>query len=120
MKKSVKMNMVGNMAKVEPLPAQTADELIYDLPASNTAVTPVTLSSGTPMLPAPIIKIPFTNQLTPETFLRLKQFECWGGMEIQDILEEALTAFFADKPEADRELPIKAKEKLRKKLPNLK
>ena len=40
-------------------------------------------------------------------------------MEIQDILEEALTAFFAGKPEADRELPAKAKEKLKKKLPNL-
>ena len=106
------MNMIANMAKVSSVPAQAADELIYGLPAT------------TPPLPAerPVvaaIKIPFTNQLTPETFLRLKQFECWGGMEIQDILEEALNAFFAGKPEADRELPAKAKEKLRKKLPNL-
>jgi len=106
--------MVANMAKIESLPAQTADELIYDLSASAPAIS-------TPSSPVatPVAKIPFTNQLTPNTFLRLKQFECWGGMEIQDILEEALTAFFEDKPEADRELPAKAKEKLRKKLPNI-
>lgn len=141
MKKSAKMNMVASMAKVEALPAQTADELIYDLAPSPAIASP----AATPTLPksapktkstpaaaapaptpepvapaAPTVKIPFTNQLTPETFLRLKQFECWGGMEIQDILEEALTQFFSDKPEADRELPAKAKERLRKKLPNIK
>lgn len=106
--------MVVNMAKVESLPAQAADDLIYDLPASAQAT-----SKPSSPVAVPVAKIPFTNQLTPETFLRLKQFECWGGMEIQDILEEALTAFFEGKPEADRELPAKAKEKLRKKLPNI-
>ena len=105
------MNMIANMAKVSSVPAQAADELIYGLPAA-----PPTVPAERPV---PAVKIPFTNQLTPETFLRLKQFECWGGMEIQDILEEALNAFFQGKPEADRELPAKAKEKLRKKLPNL-
>jgi hypothetical protein len=108
-----KVNMIAHMAKASAMPAQAADELIYDLPVA------------APSLPVPqeepkaTVKIPFTNQLTPETFLRLKQFECWGGMEIQDILEEALNAFFKGKPEANRELPAKAKEKLRKKLPNL-
>lgn len=117
MKKTGKMNMVANMAKVEPLPAQAADEMIYNLP---TAPTPsVSSQASTPGTTLSVAKIPFTNQLTPQTFLRLKQFECWGGMEIQDILEEALTAFFEGKPEADRDLPAKAKEKLRKKLPNL-
>ena len=135
MKKSAKMNMVASMAKVESLPAQTADELIYDLAPSPATTAPAALPKAAPVpkatpTPAPVpapepvaastTKIPFTNQLTPETFLRLKQFECWGGMEIQDILEEALTAFFADKPEADRELPAKAKDRLRKKLPNIK
>lgn len=103
--------MIANMAKAASVPAQAADELIYDLPAATSALPPERPVTG--------VKIPFTNQLTPETFLRLKQFECWGGMEIQDILEEALNAFFQGKPEADRELPAKAKEKLRKKLPNL-
>jgi len=115
--------MVANMGKVEGLPAQTADELIYALtpsPAVPAAPSvPVAAAAAPVSSPVSVAKIPFTNQLTPETFLRLKQFECWGGMEIQDILEEALTAFFAGKPEADRELPAKAKEKLRKKLPNL-
>ena len=117
MKKSGKVNMIANMAKVGPVPSQAADALIYDLPATEsiTAMPPVTA-----VVEVPKLKVPFTNQLTPETFLRLKQFECWGGMEIQDILEEALTAFFQGKPEADRELPAKAKDRLRKKLPNLK
>ena len=118
MKKTGKVSMIGNMAKVESVPAQIADALLYDLPAQTIASTTVSASGKQPEVT--ICKVPFTNQLTPDTFLRLKQFECWGGMEIQDILDEALTAFFAGKPEADRELPIKAKEKLRKKLPNLK
>lgn len=111
MKKTSKVNMVANMAKAENLPSQAMDEVIYDLPQRQSP------ASSPP--PTTVAKIPFTNQLTPNTFLRLKQFECWGGMEIQEILEEALTAFFSDKPEADRELPVRAKEKLRKKLPNL-
>lgn len=117
MKKSTKVSMIGNMAKVESVPALAADALLYDLPSQ-----PTTISASTVITQQPEVvptKVPFTNQLTPHTFLRLKQFECWGGMEIQDILEEALTAFFAGKPEADRDLPPKAKEKLRKKLPNL-
>lgn len=117
MKKSNKVNMVGNMAKVESVPALAADALLYDLP-NQFATAPV--SSKGPIRPEGVVaKVPFTNQLTPATFLRLKQFECWGGMEIQDILDEALTAFFADKPEADRELPAKLRDKLSKKLPNL-
>jgi len=117
MKKPGKVSMIGNMAKVESVPALRADALLYDLPSQ------LNVSSSDVVTQQPeavVTKVPFTNQLTPNTFLRLKQFECWGGMEIQDILEEALTAFFAGKPEADRELPAKAKEKLRKKLPNLK
>lgn len=117
MKKSGKMNMIGNMTKVESVPAQAADALLYDL--GNQSISGQ--STAVPILvkETAVAKVPLTNQLTPDTFLRLKQFECWGGMEIQDILEEALTAFFAGKPEADRELPAKAKEKLKKKLPNL-
>lgn len=117
MKKSGKVSMIGNMAKVASVPAQAADALLYDLPAQPTAAA----AAAPPARAREALgaKVPFTNQLTPATFLRLKQLECWGGMEIQEILEEALTAFFAGKPEADRDLPAKAKEKLRKKLPNL-
>jgi hypothetical protein len=117
MKKTGKVNMIGNMTKVESVPAQAADALLYDLTTKATPSHGIT--TPLPTKEVAVAKVPFTNQLTPDTFLRLKQFECWGGMEIQDILEEALTAFFADKPEADRELPAKAKEKLKKKLPNL-
>lgn len=116
-KKSTKVSMIGNMAKVESVPALAADALLYDLPSQPTSLSNPTVITQQPEVAT--TKVPFTNQLTPDTFLRLKQFECWGGMEIQDILEEALTAFFAGKPEADRELPAKVKEKLRKKLPNL-
>ena len=110
--------MTGNLAKLEAIPAQAADALLYDLPVQAGATAAGGSTSGRPTA-AVSTKVPFTNQLMPGTFLRLKQFECWGGMEIQDVLEEALTAFFAGKPEADRELPAKAKEKLRKKLPGL-
>lgn len=117
MKKSIKVSMVGNMAKVESVPALVADALLYDLPNQ---IDSAPVPNKGPLRPEGVVsKVPFTNQLTPATFLRLKQFECWGGMEIQDILEEALTAFFAGKPEADRDLPAKLKEKLSKKLPNL-
>ena len=117
MKKSNKVSMVGNMAKVESMPALVADALLYDLPNQ---IDSAPVPNKGPLRPEGVVsKVPFTNQLTPATFLRLKQFECWGGMEIQDILEEALTAFFAGKPEADRDLPAKLKEKLSKKLPNL-
>ena len=118
MKKPNKVSMVGNMVKVESVPALAADALLYDFP-NQPAMAPD--SNRGPLRSGGIAaKVPFTNQLTPATFLRLKQFECWGGMEIQDILEEALTGFFAGKPEADRELPAKLREKLSKKLPNLK
>ncbi|UOQ69195.1 hypothetical protein [Hymenobacter volaticus] len=70
-----KVNMIANMAKASAVPAQAADELIYDLPAA-TPPTPVEQ-------PVAGIKIPFTNQLTPETFLRLKQFECWGAWKFK-------------------------------------
>lgn len=117
-KRSGKVSMTGNLAKLKAIPAQDADALLYDLPGQIGAAA----AGGRVSTLAPVAvpaKVPFTNQLIPDTFLRLKQFECWGGMEIQDILEEALTAFFAGKPEADRELPAKAREKLRKKLPGL-
>jgi hypothetical protein len=61
-------------------------------------------------------RIVFTNQLTPAVYTQLRQYEYWGRKAIHEVLDEALTAFFADKPEANQPLPEKAKAKLRGKL----
>jgi hypothetical protein len=53
------------------------------------------------------------------TYLKLQQLATYGGENIQEILEAALTAYFADKEEASRPLPPKALATLRRKYPFL-
>ena len=64
-------------------------------------------------------KITFSNKLEASTYLKLQQLATYGGENIQDILEAALTAYFADKEEASRPLPPKALAALRRKYPFL-
>lgn len=111
-KKSGKLNMVGNMTRTavpDPL-----DQLVYGSPEaapSTASIVPV----PEPAAPA-ARRIIFTNQLTPAVYTQLRQYEYWGRKAIHEILDEALTAFFADKPEAQQQLPEKARAKLRGKL----
>jgi hypothetical protein len=113
-KKSGKLNMVGNMTRtVVPDPL---DQLVYGSaePAPSTANI---MSTPAPEPVAPATRrIIFTNQLTPAVYTQLRQYEYWGRKAIHEILDEALTAFFADKPEAQQQLPEKARAKLRGKL----
>lgn len=64
-------------------------------------------------------KITFSNKLEAGTYLKLQQLATYGGENIQEILEAALTAYFADKEEATRPLPPKALATLRRKYPFL-
>jgi len=62
----------------------------------------------------PDAKVRFTNALPPATFQRLQQSAFWSHETIGDVLDEALNAFFAAKPEADRALPEKPAAKKRR------
>jgi hypothetical protein len=64
-------------------------------------------------------KITFSNKLEAATYLKLQQLATYGGENIQEILEAALTAYFADKDEASRPLPPKALATLRRRYPFL-
>ncbi len=64
-------------------------------------------------------KITFSNKLEAATYLQLQQLATYGGENIQEILEAALTAYFADKEEASRPLPAKVLAVLRRKYPFL-
>ena len=64
-------------------------------------------------------KIIFSNKLEASTYLKLQQLATYGGENIQEILEAALTAYFVGKEEAARPLPPKVLAVLRKKYPFL-
>lgn len=64
-------------------------------------------------------KITFSNKLEAATYLRLQQLATYGGETIQEILEAALNAYFADKEEAARPLPPKVLATLRRRYPFL-
>ncbi len=64
-------------------------------------------------------KIVFSNKLEASTYLKLQQLATYGGENIQEILEAALTAYFVGKEEASRPLPPKVLAVLKKKYPFL-
>lgn len=113
-KKSGKLHMVGHLSRPVPTAADPLDQLVYGSLAALPAQPPAT--PATVIESAPIRRIVFTNQLTPGTYTQLRQYEYWGRLAIHEILDAALTAFFADKPEASQPLPEKERAKLRGKL----
>ena len=104
------------MTGTHPRVAPSADELIYGM-EPGTAPVPATL---TPAAPAPeatlVSRVVFTNQLKPDVYRELRQYEYWAHMELHEILHEALTAYLADKPEAKQALPPKVAAKTLKRL----
>jgi hypothetical protein len=104
--------MVGRLSS--PTAADPLDQLVYGSPAA----APL-LSAPVPLpieQPVPSRRIVFTNQLTPATYTQLRQYEYWGRLAIHEILDAALSAYFAEKPEAHQPLPEKERAKLRGKL----
>ena len=118
-KKSGKLNMVANMSRPEPIAPDPLDQLVYGSSAVVASTAPVPLPISLELsapVAAPARRIIFTNQLTPAVYTQLRQYEYWGRKAIHEILDEALIAFFADKPEAAQQLPEKERAKLRGKL----
>lgn len=116
--KDGKRNMVGNLSRPAPTAADPLDELVYGSPvpvaASPSGPALIGLPASSPT--SPVRRIVFTNQLTPATYTQLRQYEYWGRLAIHEILDAALSAYFADKPEARQPLPEKERAKLRGKL----
>lgn len=61
-------------------------------------------------------RVIFTNQLKPDVYVMLRQYEHHAEAELQQILDAALRAYLTDKPQAHQPLPPKAAAKLRDKL----
>lgn len=113
-KKSGKLHMVGHLSRPTATPVDPLDQLVYGSP---TPIAPPVAAASPPTEPlAPSRRIVFTNQLTPATYTQLRQYEYWGRLAIHEILDAALSAYFADKPEAHQTLPEKERAKLRGKL----
>jgi hypothetical protein len=66
--------------------------------------------------PIQVSRVVFTNQLKPEVYRELRQYEYWAHMELHEVLHEALVAYLADKPEAKKALPPKVAAKTLKRL----
>ena len=108
--------------------AVSADDLIYGIESSPpVAPPPAALPPVAPASPGAAVAPPepaaqlvsrvvFTNQLKPDVYRELRQYEYWAHMELHEILHEAIVAYLADKPEAKQELPPKVAAKLLQRL----
>ena len=108
------------MTGTRPRVAASADDLIYGVePATaplSTAQPPVALPLATEPEAVPVSRVVFTNQLKPDVYRELRQYEYWAHMELHEVLHEALVAYLADKPEAKKALPPKVAAKTLKRL----
>ena len=107
--------------------AVSADDLIYGIESSTpVALPPAALPPVAPAGPDAAVspepaaqlvnRVVFTNQLKPDVYRELRQYEYWAHMELHEILHEAIVAYLADKPEAKQELPPKVAAKLLQRL----
>jgi hypothetical protein len=107
-----------SMTGTRPRVAASADELIYGMEpgtASTAAPTPA-VEVSSPSETTQVSRVVFTNQLKPDVYQELRQYEYWAHMELHEILHEALVAYLADKPEAKQALPPKVAAKTLKRL----
>ena len=110
------------MTATRPRVAASADELIYGMePASAPAPSPAAMEASlveAPPVPeaTQVSRVVFTNQLKPDVYRELRQYEYWAHMELHEILHEAIVAYLADKPEAKQTLPPKVAAKTLKRL----
>jgi len=110
------------MTGTRPRVAASADDLIYGVePSPSAEPAPSPVAAAIPVEPAPaapqeVSRVVFTNQLKPEVYRELRQYEYWAHMELHEVLHEALVAYLADKPEAKKVLPPKVAAKTLKRL----
>lgn len=111
--------MKPSMTGTRPRVAASADDLIYGVetgvPSIPTPVPPAAPVSAEPEA-LPVSRVVFTNQLKPEVYRELRQYEYWAHMELHEVLHEALVAYLADKPDAKKALPPKVAAKTLKRL----
>jgi len=96
---------------------------LQNLVSSPATESPDDLLLGATAEPKPVETVPtyqpdkirFTNSVPVDTFRRLHQLSFWSREDITDILDAALTAYFAQQPDADKPLP--EKERVKRKLP---
>jgi hypothetical protein len=93
----------------------STDELVYGLNSDSPQV-PVPTPTEIPKSETgkAVSRVVFTNQLQPEVYVALRQYEYWAHTGIHEILHEALVAYLADKPEAKQALPDKVAAKVLK------
>lgn len=107
------------MTGTRPRVSASADELIYGMEPGTAPVpplAPVAAPAGPEPEPAQVSRVVFTNQLKPDVYRELRQYEYWAHMELHEILHEAVVAYLADKPEAKQALPPKVAAKTLKRL----
>lgn len=111
------------MTGTRPRVAASTDDLIYGIDSTAPAA-PIPLATPTPAVPplpaelepALVSRVVFTNQLKPDVYRELRQYEYWAHMELHEVLHEALVAYLADKPEAKKPLPPKVADRTLKRL----
>ncbi len=116
-----KPNLTANRP---PVPRQTAapsiDAHLFDTPKAkpvqDSAVPAIQVGPDSPRGEELATRITFSNQLKPDVYVMLRQYEHHAEVEVQQILDEALRAFLTDKPQAQQPLPPKAAAKVQEKL----
>ena len=105
------------MTGTRPRVAASADELIYGMEPGTASAPPLAPVEAAPVSEATqVSRVVFTNQLKPDVYRELRQYEYWAHMELHEILHEAIVAYLADKPEAKQALPPKVAAKTLKRL----
>ncbi|MBO0361175.1 hypothetical protein J0X19_24670 [Hymenobacter sp. BT186] len=98
-----------------PAAAPSIDAHLFGTPVPAPARFPTTADTTTAEGEA-VTRVIFTNQLKPDVYVMLRQYEHHAEAELQEILDAALRAYLTDKPQAHQPLPPKAAAKLRDKL----
>lgn len=61
------------------------------------------------------MKMRFGSQLPAETLIKLHRVSYWGRVQLNELLDEALSLLYKTKPDAEKPLP--EKERVKRKLP---
>lgn len=100
-----------------PAAAPSIDAHLFGTPVPAPIASPSTAElAPTEEEGAAATRVIFTNQLKPDVYVMLRQYEHHAEAELQEILDAALRAYLTDKPQAHQPLPPKAAAKLRDKL----
>lgn len=99
-----------------PAAAPAIDAHLFGTPPAAVSSPPAVEATTTQAEGEAATRVIFTNQLKPDVYVMLRQYEHHAEAELQEILDAALRAYLTDKPQAHQPLPPKAAAKLRDKL----